>query len=188
MLSPHQRDVATNWLHVQIIEPEKLNTRQLSLVYRRIDPNWPEEREFVSHASAVARTRKALGSLTEGPWVLVDRLPQSGRVVSFLPRLHAVPEVQLPETQGPGRTDRRFPDDAEIRVLHKWNPKKEGSASFRRFFFYGRWCTVGEYIQKCTTSGISRNRAMADILFDWRHGYIEITVAGMVVTEAFSAG
>lgn len=67
--------------------------------------------------------------------------------------------------RGPGR-QASVADEAKIKLLVKENPKRQGTASFKRFALYGRCKTVGEFIAK--------GGKHADLAWDGAHGYVKV--------------
>ena len=62
------------------------------------------------------------------------------------------PRAAKPTGEKRGRKS-AFSPEAKIKVLVKENPKRKGSASFKRFELYGKCKTVAEYFKAGGTSG-----------------------------------
>lgn len=63
----------------------------------------------------------------------------------------------------------------KIRVVADKNPKREKSASHARFALYASGQTVESYIVRCVEKGQLRRAARADIDWDVKHKFIELT-------------
>lgn len=63
----------------------------------------------------------------------------------------------------------------KVRVLAEKNPKREGSASHARFALYATGETVEAYIVACVEAKQQRRAARADIDWDVKHKFIELT-------------
>lgn len=72
-----------------------------------------------------------------------------------------------------------YSNDATITVLADSNPKRKGSKSARRFDIYETGTTVGYYLDQCVKvmgkDARPRFRYHADLHWDVKHGFIEIT-------------
>jgi len=75
--------------------------------------------------------------------------------------------VKSPKAVGKRGRAAKYPDEAKITLLAKENPKREGSASHKRFGLYKTGMTVGEFISKGGT--------LADVAWDARKNFISVS-------------
>lgn len=68
--------------------------------------------------------------------------------------------------KGGGSRAGSFQPAAHIKVLAKENPKRQGSAAFKRFGLYGRCKTVEEFLKRGGTTG--------DLRYDTAAGFIKV--------------
>src|SRR5689334_10476179 len=68
-----------------------------------------------------------------------------------------------------------LPLDATIVVRRDCNPKRPGSKSAARFELYRGGESVEDHINASMAAGNTAGLAKADLMWDWNHGFIEIS-------------
>jgi len=83
------------------------------------------------------------------------------------------PETPTPAPKKRGRPS-EFSDDLQIDICAEGNPKRKGTASYKRFALYRAGMTVGEYREAAEKAfpGKGRSRANADLFWDIKKGFI----------------
>lgn len=112
----------------------------------------------------------------EKKWALCVNDTSRGAFIASINEARAKAQVAAAEPAKPAKTPKV---DAtltkKIKVIAEKNPKREGTASHARFALYATGKTVEAYIVACVEKGQQRRAARADIDWDTKHKFIELT-------------
>jgi hypothetical protein len=82
-------------------------------------------------------------------------------------------EAKTPKAPKEPKTDKVL--TMKVKILSEKNPKRTGSASAARFALYKSGASVEAYIAACVEATQQRRAARADIDWDTKHKFIELT-------------